>query len=338
MVEATVICLDNSEWARNGDYSPNRWEAQQEAASIIAGNKTQNPGNSVGVVAMAGPRVDVLVAPTNDIAKIFAAMHSTSIKGKSDLYSALQTAQLALKHRSNKEQRQRVIGFVCSPVEVETEKLVTLGRNLKKNNISLDLVVFGNLDNIEKLQELHKNVNSGDNSHLVSIPSGIGILSENLANTPIMHGGSGQPANFSEYGGIDPNADPEYAAAIRLSLEEHKKRQDDQNREGGQNQPMEGISEMQEEDEEERLLQEAIKLSMMDIEQEPPKEEAKQEPPKQEDPDVSAFRNQEFVSDILSSLPGVDMQDPAIQEALKSLQGKDEEKKKEEENKKEENQ
>lgn len=34
-LEAVMILLDNSEWARNGDYVPNRWDAQYDAAHLL---------------------------------------------------------------------------------------------------------------------------------------------------------------------------------------------------------------------------------------------------------------------------------------------------------------
>jgi 26S proteasome regulatory subunit N10 len=47
--------LDNSEWTRNGDYSPNRLDAQSDAASMICQQKTgSNPENTVGVLTTAG--------------------------------------------------------------------------------------------------------------------------------------------------------------------------------------------------------------------------------------------------------------------------------------------
>ena len=35
-LEATMILLDNSYYAVNGDYFPNRWEAQKDAASLLS--------------------------------------------------------------------------------------------------------------------------------------------------------------------------------------------------------------------------------------------------------------------------------------------------------------
>ncbi len=38
-------------------------------------------------------------------------------------------------------------------------------------------------------------------------------------------GGISAPSQFAEYGGIDPNLDPELAMALRISLEEERARQ-----------------------------------------------------------------------------------------------------------------
>lgn len=36
-----MICVDNSEWMRNGDYLPSRFQAQADAVNLICGAKTQ---------------------------------------------------------------------------------------------------------------------------------------------------------------------------------------------------------------------------------------------------------------------------------------------------------
>jgi hypothetical protein len=47
--------IDNSEWMRNGDFSPNRFEAMQDAVNLVCGTKIQsNPENVVGLLTMAG--------------------------------------------------------------------------------------------------------------------------------------------------------------------------------------------------------------------------------------------------------------------------------------------
>ena len=36
-----VVSVDNSEWMRNGDYTPTRLEAEIDAVNLVAGAKTQ---------------------------------------------------------------------------------------------------------------------------------------------------------------------------------------------------------------------------------------------------------------------------------------------------------
>lgn len=118
IMEATVICVDNSEWTRNSDYAPTRFQAQADCVNLLAGAKTQaNAENTVGVLTMAGKSPRVLVTPTPDLGKILNAMQDLDIEGASDLPSSVQIAQLALKHRQNKNQRQRAVIFVGSPIK-----------------------------------------------------------------------------------------------------------------------------------------------------------------------------------------------------------------------------
>ncbi|XP_019096262.1 PREDICTED: 26S proteasome non-ATPase regulatory subunit 4 homolog isoform X3 [Camelina sativa] len=115
---ATMICIDNSEWMRNGDYSPCRLHAQSKAVNLLYGAKTQsNPENMVGILTMAGKGVRVLTTPTSDLGKILACMHGLDVGGEINLTAAIQIAQLALTHR------QRIIVFAGSPIKYEKKAL-----------------------------------------------------------------------------------------------------------------------------------------------------------------------------------------------------------------------
>lgn len=112
-----MVCVDNSEFTRNGDYAPTRFQAQADAVNLLAGAKTQHhPENTVGVMTMGGKTPRVLVTPTPDLGKVLNAMQEMKIEGSVNLATAVQIAQLALKHRENKNQRQRVVIFVGSPI------------------------------------------------------------------------------------------------------------------------------------------------------------------------------------------------------------------------------
>ena len=100
---------------------------------------------------------EVLVTHTKEIGHILTAVHNTSLNlGRTaSIPTAIAIAQLALKHRQNKNLRQRIMVFVGSPLEdtsAEAERaLVRLAKKLKKNNVAVDLIAFG--DGIEEAGE-----------------------------------------------------------------------------------------------------------------------------------------------------------------------------------------
>lgn len=275
VLEATVVCVDNSDWMRNGDYTPSRLEAQQDAVNLICSAKTQsNAESSVAVVASGGKSPEVIVSLTNDIGKILSSLHAVKISGNLQFSAGLQVAQLVLKHRQNKNQHQRIVFFVGSPINAEQEELVQLAKRLKKNNVAVDIVNFGEeASNTEKLEAFISNVNNNENSHLVTIPPGPHILSDILISSPIItgdSGGSGAAAGptsgASDFGfGVDPNLDPELALALKVSMEEERARQDQARKKAEGTQEATPSKEVEMEDandEESLLLQEALKMSM----------------------------------------------------------------------------
>ncbi|KAG1360964.1 26S proteasome non-ATPase regulatory subunit 4 [Cocos nucifera] len=395
VLEATMICIDNSEWMRNGDYSPTRFQAQVDAVNLICGAKTQsNPENTVGILTMAGKGVRVLVTPTSDLGKILACMHGLDIGGEMNMTSGIQVAQLALKHRQNKKQQQRIIVFAGSPVKYDKNALEVIGRKLKKNSVALDIVDFGEADDTkpEKLEALLAAVNNNDSSHIVHVPSGPNALSDVLISNPIFtgdgDGGSGFAAAAAASGmsgfdfGVDPNVDPELALALRISMEEERARQEaaakkaaedaaKQEKEGEQAsssrdvtmvEPVGGsthqVSGKKNDlmDDETSLLQQALAMSMDDTRssglamgdanmsdttsddqelafalQMSVQENAKDSSNQSEMDRV--LGDQSFVSSILTSLPGVDPNDPSVKELLASLESESEPQQKKSEDK-----
>lgn len=241
-LEATVLCLDGSEYMRNGDYVPTRMEAMKDAAGLLCRIKTDvNPESTVGIVACGfplGPKVLCSCSPDN-MGALLTACSSLSIGGgKSDFTKGLQVSALALKHRRNKHGDQRIVAFVGSPVDEDEARLVKLGKNLKKNGIAVDVIAMGEFEGNEaKLKAFVEAVDKTNNSHLVVIPAGV-LPSEVLMTSPVVLGAAGiagegeagasgagaANAAFAEYGGIDPSLDPELALAMRASMEEARSR------------------------------------------------------------------------------------------------------------------
>ncbi|CAA6673502.1 unnamed protein product [Spirodela intermedia] len=256
VLESTMICIDNSEWMRNGDYSPSRFQAQADAVNLICGAKTQVTGEEhVGILTMAGKGVRVLVTPTTDLGKIWVActvkfhpifrgyyflcslfhFSGLEIGGEMNITAGIQVAQLALKHRQNKKQQQRIIVFAGSPVTYDKKALEAIGRKLKKNSVALDVVDFGDEEDgkAEKLDALIASVNNNESSHIVHVPAGTDALSDHTNFHWDGEGGSGFTAAAAAAGGmsgfdfgVDPNLDPELALALRISMEEERARQE----------------------------------------------------------------------------------------------------------------
>lgn len=235
-----MLVIDNSEYMRNGDYPPSRFDAQTDAITTVFSAKVDsNPENTAGVMTMAGKSPEVLVTPTQDVGKILSALHNTTMSGSVDVLTAIQVAQLALKHRQNKNLRQRIIAFVGSPISdaVDERAMTRVGKKLKKNNVALDIVAYGEYEENEKrLKALVDAVQNNDNSHFLIIAPGSHLMSDILLSSPILRdpseagvpggdeaGGSGG-GNAFEFG-FDPSLDPELALALRMSMEEEQARQ-----------------------------------------------------------------------------------------------------------------
>ncbi|KAJ3124820.1 hypothetical protein HK098_000860 [Nowakowskiella sp. JEL0407] len=330
---------------RNGDYTPTRLEAQKDAVSLLFNAKTQqNPENTVGLMTMAGKSPEVLVTLTDNFGKILTALHHVKVFGNASISTGVQIAQLALKHRQNKNQKQRIIVFVGSPVEEDKKALEKIGKKLKKNNVSVDVVNFGEEEeNTAKLESFIAAVNNNDSSHLVTIPPGPHILSDLLLTSPIVAGEDGAPPGFAPGGtggfefGVDPTLDPELALALRISLEEERARQEAESGKGsgGESMQVEASTSAVPANDDDAALMEALKMSIGGGEEDVQMEELTEEEqiqraiemsmnPETEDP---TEEDNAAMMSILGNLPGVDPNDPRIQDALNKKDGDKSEKK-----------
>lgn len=169
--------------------------------------------------------------------------------------------QLALKHRQNRSQRQRIIVFVCSPIADEQKELVQLAKKMKKFNTTVDFVLFGELEDEEtqkKLEAFNDAVKSNEGSHLVVFPPSSKLLGDQLISSPILLGdnadgpggsGDGGASNEEFEFGIDPSLEPELALALRMSMEEEKARQEKMAKEEEDAAKKASLGEVKEEDE-----------------------------------------------------------------------------------------
>jgi len=232
VLESTIVCVDNSEFMRNGDFLPTRIQAQQDAVSIICHAKCrQNPENNVALMTSAS--LEVLVTLTSDVGRILSKLHHVQPKGDAKFLTGIKIAHLALKHRQGRNHKMRIIVFVGSPItDVSDKELVKSAKKLKKEKVNVDVVTMGDdPETCEKLTQFVETLNGkeGSGSHLVVVPPGPS-LSDALRTSPIVQGDDGYAPPSQDFGGgfdIDPSLDPELALALRVSMEEQRQRQDD---------------------------------------------------------------------------------------------------------------
>ncbi|KAJ1667735.1 proteasome regulatory particle base subunit rpn10 [Coemansia sp. RSA 1813] len=332
VLEATVLIIDNSEWARNGDYTPSRYQAQIDSVHYLFSIKTNdNPENTVGVIANAGDSPEVLVSLTNDLGVLLKGLHGLGVRGGSHFDTSIQIAQLVLKHRANKYQKQRIIIFAASPIGADEKTLVKLGKKLKKNGVSIDVVNFGeHTANEQKLTAFVDAANNNDTSNMVTIPPGPHVLSEQIRASPIVgerFGGQEGGGGDNDFGfDVDPDIDPELAMALRMSMQEEEERQrretaaqqasssesnkDGQPEHGGAGGSADDGMEMDLDEDEQ--IRRAIQMSLMESGQDNGGEG------NGGGASGSSAKGDELVASLIGSLPGVDPNDPALQDALGS--------------------
>ncbi|XP_051852486.1 putative PIP5K1A and PSMD4-like protein [Antechinus flavipes] len=358
VLESTMVCVDNSEYMRNGDFLPTRLQAQQDAVNIVCHSKTRsNPENNVGLITLAND-CEVLTTLTPDTGRILSKLHTVQPKGKITFCTGIRVAHLALKHRQGKNHKMRIIAFVGSPVEDNEKDLVKLAKRLKKEKVNVDIINFGEEEaNTDKLTAFVNTLNGkdGTGSHLVTVPPGPS-LADALISSPILAGEGGAMlglgASDFEFG-VDPSADPELALALRVSMEEQRQRQEEEARRAAAASAAEaGIATTGTEDSDDALLkmtinqQEFGRSGLPDLSSMTEEEQIAyamqmslqgnefvqaesgdldagsamdtSEPAKEED-DYDVMQDPEFLQSVLENLPGVDPNNEAIRNAMGSL-------------------
>jgi len=292
-LESVLLLLDTSEQTRNSDYPPTRLHSQIDAANYLAQSIINgNPESTCGVLTMGGqPRL--LTSCTDNLGKILNSLSNLTHSGTTNLPHSISVALLALKHRRNKNGRQRIITFIASDIESKEKELGKVGKMCKKNNVGIEVIslVPGEEETIKKLCDT---ANSNDNSRVVTVP--VGSLASDVIVSSSIGGDSGggggmpmggddpelaaamaasmsggPPAAASGGGGgdgfdFDPSMDPELAMALRVSMEEERRRVENQNKtEEKDEEKMEAVKEEEEEEEggeDDAILKQALAMSV----------------------------------------------------------------------------
>ncbi|KAL7697590.1 proteasome regulatory non-ATP-ase subunit [Lotmaria passim] len=231
MVEACFVCLDSTEYMRNGDQYPTRMMAEQDAACLLVNAKLQaNAENTLGFLTTGGNACVVHETLTNNVDAVMTSIGNVPISGKRCNFSAgLQIASLALSHRTNSRAEKRIVAFVGSPVVESEAELEVLAKKLRKDDVAVDIVAFGVESNTELLRAFVSKVSKKENSRFLAVGPRENLTDKLMGNAILLgedapedrEGGATGMGGF----GVDPNTDPELAMALRLSMEDEMQRQ-----------------------------------------------------------------------------------------------------------------
>lgn len=232
MPEATFICIDSSDYMRNGDYSPSRIMACQEACSLLCEALMQrNPENVIGFLTFGGKTCSVRETLTEDIDRVSGSLASIAVGGESHFAYGIQIAMLALSHCKNTRSQKHIVAFCGSPITDSPDRLRQLATALRKDDVGVSILSLGVPANTPILQQFTEQVQK--NASLYVVPEH-GSVIDFLFTTSLMGGDGGSSGgsggagggNVGVPGGFGPEADdPQFAMAIRASLEEEQRRQ-----------------------------------------------------------------------------------------------------------------
>ena len=302
---------------------------------------------------MAGKRVEVHVTLTNDQSRLLNAIKEINLSGECDFVTAMNIATLTLKHRPNKNQKQRIILFVGSKIRQSVEDLVQLGKKLKKYNIAVDIISFGEVDdNRDHLKGFLDAVNNSNNSSIIEVPVGFYLIDSLFTSSLMSEVGAyddvqmqdqqfgGQPnigvpvtnttntSNINQQGAGMTQFERDMTLAIQQSLDEERTK----------TKPVTTSLDVDmkiEEENEEDELEKAKLMSMQEHTQVVQRQNEEDDRVKDE-----LLENQDFIKDILKGIGNTDIKEEDVEEVMKKIKEEkkeEEDKDKDDKNKKENN-
>lgn len=201
--------------------------------------------------------------------------------------------------------------FVGSPIRHSQEEILAVAKKLKRNNVAVNVISYGNLDeNKDLLDKFINAVNNNNNSSMVTVEPG-NVIVDALFTSSIMGmdepmvpevtgvaGGSGNPG-----AGMVPQTDfdRDMQRAFELSAEEERKRKESEkkNETGPEHdKEMKSVTETPEEDmTEEQLLRMAMEMSKVENEQQVKKEKEKVDEEKEK-----LLEDEDFMKEVMDEI------------------------------------
>jgi 26S proteasome regulatory subunit N10 len=219
--EAIVFMIDNSDTSINGDFEPNRLEAQKLAAQRLANfYLRQNKMTQVALGAFGSECFGIQTSLTRTTKDFMGAFSRIEPGGKALLDRAIKCSILTLKARDKKVNGKRAVVLIGSKHNMTMDSAKQLAEIANKEEVSVDIVAFG--QEVDKLYVLEAFTRMTlCESYFIRIRSNENILSDSVLASPL--GPGYQQLDLSD----DISDDDELKAAIKASIEDNLYEEED---------------------------------------------------------------------------------------------------------------
>lgn len=211
--EAIIFLIDNSDTSINGDFEPNRLDAQKLAVQRLANfHLRYSPQTDIAIGSIGSEFFGIHMSLMNTETKINQAFEKIQPGGKALVCKGILCAILALKYAKSDVAQKRIVLFVGSRNDLTPQDAKTIVTRANVDNILIDIVAFGTeVDNLHILENITRS--TLNESYYIRIRNNKHILSDSVLSSPL------GPV-LTEYSQDQINEDDELAFAIKASMED----------------------------------------------------------------------------------------------------------------------
>jgi len=211
---AITFLLDNSSNSIDGDFIPNRFEAQKTAVDrLVSYYFSSNSETQIAIGTIGSKEFGIRLSFSSSYEKIIGIMQGISIGGSILVEKALRCAVISLNHCHPSIKERNVFLFIGSDHGLTMPIAESLIEAFKQNDVSLDIVVIGKyVSNISVLKKMCSRI---PHSHFLEVPSSETVLSDNILQSDIRRGKNPSKMDVKDFAKNDPHL----LEAIRRSQE-----------------------------------------------------------------------------------------------------------------------
>jgi 26S proteasome regulatory subunit N10 len=216
--QAIVFLIDNSATSIDGDFYPNRLDAQRHAIVRLSSYYLgQSPQTQVGFGTMGGTDCGIRCCLTNDCKRFSRSVDRVSYGGECFLDRALRCAVLLFPGAPANGVIRRIIALIGSPTRLTRLSVFEFAKSASESRIEIDVFGFGEDIDAGGLSYLVGQVSRKSPSRFVICPVGGPILCDALFGSVI-----GPGLEAGRRWSMESRDDLELAATIQLSITEQR--------------------------------------------------------------------------------------------------------------------